>query len=268
MWRGLYTAGAGMITETKRTDTIANNLANANTTGYKRDEVINREFAPMLIKRINDGKMQNDVTSFKGFSVNGNNAPVVGTLGLGAYISEIATDHTQGGFQTTGNPLDLAISGDGYFAIQTPNGVRYTRDGNFYKSATGQLQNVRGQAVLNQQGQPITIPRTATEITVGAQGEIRADGRMLGRLQFVSFGGDRRAVLKEGNNLYYPQEGANPVPATGEINQGMLESSNTNVVSEMVNLINNYRVYEAGSKAVTTQDSMLDKSVNEVGRMS
>ena len=105
MWRGLYTAGAGMITETKRTDTIANNLANANTTGYKRDDAINREFAPMLIRRIDDSKMQNDVTSFKGFSVGGN-APVVGTLGLGSYIDEIATDHTQGGFQTTGNPFD------------------------------------------------------------------------------------------------------------------------------------------------------------------
>lgn len=267
MWRGLYTAGAGMITETKRTDTIANNLANANTTGYKRDEAINREFEPMLIKRINDGIEQNDVTSFKGFSVNGNNAPNVGTLGLGSYISEIATDHTQGGFQTTGNPLDLAISGEGYFAIQTPNGVRYTRDGNFYKSANGQLQNIRGQAVLDTQGRPITIPSNAAEINIGARGQIYADGQLVGQIQLSAFGGDRRAVLKEGNNLYYPQQGANPVPATGEINQGMLEVSNTNVVSEMVNLINNYRIYEAGSKAVTTQDSMLDKSVNDVGRI-
>jgi flagellar basal-body rod protein FlgG len=164
MWRGLYTAGAGMITETKRTDTIANNLANANTSGYKRDDAINREFAPMLIRRINDGKMQNDVTAIKGFSLGGV-APVVGTLGLGSYIDEIATDHTQGGFQTTGNPLDLAISGDGYFAVQTPQGVRYTRDGNFYKSAAGQLQTVNGQAVLDNQGRPITIPAGATRIS-------------------------------------------------------------------------------------------------------
>lgn len=267
MWRGLYTAGAGMITETKRTDTIANNLANANTTGYKRDDAINREFAPMLIRRIDDSKMQNDVTSFKGFSVGGN-APVVGTLGLGSYIDEIATDHTQGGFQTTGNPFDLAIAGDGYFAIQTPAGVRYTRDGNFYKSAAGQLQTVNGQAVLDNQGQPIMIPAGATQIAIGAKGEVLADNQQIATLQFVGFGPDRRALLKEGNNLYYPQAGAQAVPATGEIQQGMLETSNTNVVSEMVNLINNYRIYEAGSKAVTTQDSLLDKSVNEVGRLS
>ena len=121
MWRGLYTAGAGMITETKRTDVIANNLANSSTTGYKRDDAINREFAPMLIRRINDGKPQNDVTSINGFSIGGA-APVVGTLGLGSYIADIATDHAQGSLQTTGNPLDLAIAGDGYFAVQTPQG--------------------------------------------------------------------------------------------------------------------------------------------------
>ena len=266
MWRGLYTAGAGMITETKRTDTIANNLANANTSGYKRDDAINREFAPMLIRRINDGKMQNDVTSIKGFSLGGT-APVVGTLGLGSYIGEIATDHTQGGFQTTGNPLDLAIAGDGYFAVQTPQGVRYTRDGNFYKSARGQLQTVNGQAVLDNQGRPITIPANTTQVTIGDKGQILADNPPVATLQFVQFGPDRRALLKQGNSLYYPQAGAQPQAATGSIQQGMLENSNTNVVSEMVELINNYRIYEAGSKAVTTQDTMLDKSVNEVGKV-
>jgi len=266
MWRGLYTAGAGMITETKRTDTIANNLANANTTGYKRDDAINREFEPMLIRRINDNQTGTDVTSFKGFSV-GSGYPVVGTLGLGAYIAEVATDHTQGGFQTTGNPLDLAIAGDGYFAVQTPQGVRYTRDGNFYRSSRGQLQTVNGQAVLDAQGRGITIPAGTVSITVGPKGEILADNQQIAQLQFVSFGQDRRALLKQGDNLYYPQAGAQPQPAAGDIQQGMLENSNTNVVSEMVELINNYRIYEAGSKAVTTQDSLLDKSVNEVGRV-
>ena len=274
MWRGLYTAASGMITETKRTDTLANNLANANTAGYKRDEAINREFEPMLIKRINDGTVRGDVTSFKGFHV-GDNRPTVGTLGLGSYIDEIQTNHEQGGFQTTGNPLDLAISGDGYFAIQTPQGVRYTRNGSFFKSANGELQTVNGQRVLARGGQAgINIPADAVNITIGAQGQVWVrqagqDGQnQIGQLEFVSFGPDPRAVLKQGESLYYPQEGAQPQPATGTIEQGVLEASNTNVVSEMVSLINNYRVYEAGSKAVTTQDSLLDKAVNEVGRLS
>ena len=220
----------------------------------------------MLIRRINDGVNHNDVTSFKQFHV-GEAYPVVGTLGLGSYIDEIATEHSQGAFETTGNPLDLAISGEGYFAIQTPNGVRYTRDGNFYKSARGQIQTGNGQTVLGRNGQGITIPEETTSIMVGSQGEVYADNVQIGQLQFVQFN-NRRAVLKQGNNLYYPQEGAQPQPATGEIQQGLLERSNTNVVSEMVELINNYRVYEAGSKAVTTQDTMLDKSVNEVGRLT
>lgn len=271
MWRGLYTAASGMITEMKRTDTLANNLANADTAGFKRDEAINMEFEPMLIRRINDDGIKNDVTSFKGFHV-GENLPRVGTLGLGSYIDEIATDHTQGGFQTTGNPLDLGISGDGYFAINTPQGVRYTRNGSFFRSNTGELQTTNGQRVLSRGGGPINIPGNAIMLNVTPEGEISGiiDGerQVFGQLQLVSFGPDPRAVLKQGESLYYPQEGAQPQPATGVIEQGVLEMSNTNVVSEMVSLINNYRVYEAGSKAVTTQDSLLDKAVNEVAQVS
>ena len=264
MWRGLYTAATGMVAETVRTDSIANNLANANTSGYKRDDVIDEEFHPMLLRRIDDHSKQ-DVTSFKGFSLGGQ-APVVGKLGLGAYTAGIATDHSQGDMQTTGNPLDLAISGEGYFAVQTPQGVRYTRDGNFYRSANGQLVTVKGQAVLDTANQPITIPEETTSISVGAKGEFYANNEEIGQLQFVQFGGPQ-AVLKQGNNLYFPQNNAQPQPASGEVQQGMLERSNVNTVSEMVNLIANYRVYEANSKAVTTQDAMLDKSVNEVGRL-
>ncbi len=264
MWRGLYTAAAGMVTEANRTNAIANNLANATTTAFKRDDTVNEEFAPMLIRRINDTN-QADVTSFKGFSV-GNQAPVVGELGLGAYTAEVATDHRQGSFQTTGNPLDLAIAGEGYFAVNTPQGVRYTRDGNFYRSQAGQLVTSNGQAVLDTQGRAITLPQSAN-LQISVNGMIMAGQQQVAQLQFVQFN-DRNAVLKQGNSLYYPQNGVQPQPATGEIQQGMLENSNTNTVSEMVNLINNYRVYEAGSKAVITQDSMLDKSVNDVGRLS
>ena len=268
MWRGLYTAASGMITETKRTDTIANNLANVSTNGFKRDEAISAEFEPMLIRRINDTKAdQSDVTSFKGFHL-GLQAPVVGTLGLGSYIDEIAVDQSQGVFETMGNPLDLAIAGNGYFAVQTPQGVRYTRDGNFYRGNNGVLQTVQGLPVLDTQGRTIQIPANAAYISVGEQGQILADGQAVGQLQFVQFGNDRRALLKQGNNLWYPQQGAQPAPATGSIQQGMLEKSNSSVVQEMVELINNHRMYEANSKAVTTQDTMLDKSVNDVGRVS
>lgn len=267
MWRGLYTAAAGMVTESTRTDVIANNLANVNTNGYKRDRAINEEFEPMLIRRINDGKAKDDVTSFKQFSLGDNPHPIVGSLGLGSCTPEIATDHAQGSFMTTGNPLDLAISGNGYFMVQTPEGVRYTRDGSFRRSAAGEIVTVNGQQVLNQQGRPIFLPEGGVSISVTATGEVFVDNEFIDQLGFVEFN-DRRAVLKQGNSLYYAQEGALPQNATGSIEQGALERSNANVVNEMVELIHNHRIYEAGSKAVTTQDSMLDKSVNDVGRLS
>ena len=147
MWRGLYIAASGMITETKHTDMIANNLANAATTGFKRDDMAIREFEPMLLRRINDHSADTDVTSFKGFRLR-SGAPIVGTLGLGSAVDEIATDHLQGALQATGNTYDFGISGQGYFVVDTPQGPRYTRDGSFYRSSTGQLQTVRGQAVL------------------------------------------------------------------------------------------------------------------------
>jgi flagellar basal-body rod protein FlgG len=255
-----------MITETNRTDVIANNLSNANTTGYKRDVAVSSEFEPMLLRRVDDQNDRTDVTSFKGFSVNGGNAPVVGELGMGSYTAEIATNHEQGALHATGNPFDLAIAGAGYFAVQTPQGVRYTRNGNFYKQSDGRLVTANGQAVLNRQGQSIIIPNGTANIQIGSKGQVYADGQMVDTLQFVQFD-NRRAVLKQGDSLYYPQEGAQPQPATGTIEQGMLEASNVNVVSDMVELINNYRMYEAGSKAVTTQDSMADKAVNEVGKV-
>ena len=266
MWRGLYIAASGMITETKHTDMIANNLANAATTGYKRDDMAVREFEPMLLRRINDHAADTDVTSFKGFRIR-SGAPIVGTLGLGSAVDEIATDHIQGALQTTGNTYDFGISGQGYFIIDTPQGQRYTRDGSFYRSASGQLQNVRGQAVLSAQGRPINIPADATRVNVSGDGRIYVGNAEIAQLGFVQFDAPD-AVIKQGDNLYRPQEGARPTQATGTIEQGLLEMSNTSVVTEMVELINNYRVYEAGSRAVQSQDAILDKAVNDVGRSS
>ena len=268
MWRGLYTAATGMITETKRTDVIANNLANANTTGYKRDDAVTSDFEPMLIRRINDVSGPKDVTEFKNVAL-GKKAPVVGELGLGSQVAAIATDHAQGSLQTTGNQLDFAVEGEGYFRIATPRGERYTRDGNFYKNARSRLVTVNGNEVLDNRGRPITIPEEASSFLVSPEGSISANGVQVARLGLVAFPGGDEVMAKEGNNLYRVDDpGQRPRQATGSIQQGALERSNTEIVSEMVSLINNYRAYEANSKAVTTQDSMLDKSVNEVGRTS
>lgn len=333
MWRGLYTAATGMISEMIRTDTIANNIANAATTGYKKDITVHREFHNMLIRRVNDfdnggilgvdgapfntlaelGTSKEDITQIKGFNADPFYRPNIGTLGLGDYIDEIAVDYQQGALESTGNTYDLAIAGDGFFAVQTPDGVRYTRNGAFFKNSQGYLQDIRGYNLLDTQGNPIRIPSNIADSSVSIIGDgtiyvpgnetqlnpltnrWEAVGDMnvsqpLAQIQLVEFG-NRLATQKQGDNLYYlvndndgnppPITAVNPNlparimnpdlqprPASGELIQGALEKSNMSVVYEMVELIHNQRLYEANSKAVQTQDSMLDKSVNSVGSLS
>lgn len=330
MWRGLYTAATGMITEQKRTDTIAHNIANAATHGFKRDLAIHKEFHEMLIQRVNDfkapgslgmnvapfsslanlGTSREDVTQIKGFNANPFERPNIGRLGLGDFIDEIAVDYGQGALESTGNTYDLAIAGDGFFAVQTPNGVRYTRNGAFFKNQQGYLQDIRGYNLLDTQGNPIRIPDNIADsrVVITGNGIISIPGNQvqlnavtnrweaignmdaqqtLAQIQFVEFG-DRLATQKQGDNLFYVvpnNEGnppaanvvnpdirgrimnpdAQPRPASGEILQGSLEKSNISIVYEMVELIHNHRLYEANAKAVTTQDAMLDTSVNQVG---
>jgi len=333
MWRGLYTAATGMISEQKRTDVIASNIANAATTGYKKDIAVHKEFHNMLIKRVNDfdnggtvgmeippfntlaelGTSKEDITQIKGFNADPFYNPGIGRLGLGDYIDEIAVDYQQGALESTGNTFDLAIVGDGFFAVQTPDGVRYTRNGAFFKNNAGYLQDIRGNNLLDVQGNPIRIPSNIqnSRVVITADGSVTVPGNQvqlnpvtnrweavgnmnnsqtIARIQFVEFG-NRLATQKQGDNLFYvvaDNDGNNPAaqavgqnvqarimnpnaqprPASGEILQGTLEKSNTSIVYEMVELIHNHRMYEANAKAVQTQDSMLDKSVTQVGALS
>lgn len=297
MWRGLYTAATGMITEQQRTDVISNNLANAATTGYKHDKAIHREFENMLIRRVNDhedggtvglvgeafnslsnlGTSSTDVTQFKGFNADPFYTPSIGRLGLGDYIDEIAVDYSQGALETTGNTFDLAIAGQGFFVIQTPDGVRYTRNGAFFKNQNGVLQDIRGYNLLDTNNQPITIPANipSERIFITGNGTIsvmnNGQQQQVAQIQLVQFA-NRFQIQKQGDNLYYAVTDNNgnvaqPQQGTGEILQGCLEKSNVEIVREMVELIHNHRLYEANAKAVTTQDTMLDASVNQVGRV-
>lgn len=247
MIRGLYTAASGMITETTRTDVISNNLANVTTTGYKKDETVSSEFERVLIRRINDGQV----------------APQIGELGRGSKIDEIYTQHEQGSTQQTGNTFDLAIEGKGYFVIDTPQGTRYTRNGSFNLAENGQLVTNEGFPVLTG-GRPVQINGNGN-VTIGADGQIALDNEQIATLDFVEFDDDR-VLKKEGNSMYVAPQGERSRQATGKISQGQLELSNVNVVSEMVKLINAYRAYETNAKALQSEDSMLEKAVNEVGR--
>jgi flagellar basal-body rod protein FlgF len=250
MLRGIYTAASGMAAEMTRTDTIANNLANASTAGYKKDVAITRDFAGMLLQRLNDGP----------------SAVTIGELGVGAAVDEIATEHSPGGMRTTGNPLDLAIDGHGFFTVQTPNGIRYTRNGSFARSSGGELVTADGYQVLGQGGAIAISGDNGGKVHIASDGRIFVDDTETGRLRLSDFA-DPRRLVKEGASLFALGSAVETQNAAGSVMQGSLEQSNVNVVAEMVNMIAGYRAYEINSKAVQAQDDLLDKAVNEVGKV-
>lgn len=247
MIRGIYSSASGMMAEMTRTDATANNLANANTTGYKKDVAVVKDFASIMITRINDG-----------------NNTDIGKLGLGAAIDEIAVDHATGTMRTTGNDLDMAVEGKGYFTIETPNGVRYTKNGTFSRNTSGELVTNDGYRVLGQSGGSISV--NGAKVNVNSEGTVSVDGLQTGRLRIVDFA-DEKQLTKEGSSLFVASGNAQQQAASGSVRQGTLEMSNVNVVTEMVNLITGYRAYEVNAKAVQAHDQLLDKAVNEVGKV-
>lgn len=249
MIRGIYAAGAGMLAESVRNDVTANNLANANTAGYKKDTAVTKDFHSLLMLRINDGP----------------DRPVIGTLGVGAMVDEVYTTHAPAGVRPTGNAFDLAIEGRGYFAVETPAGIRYTRNGSFSRNAQGEFVTLDGYRVLGENG-PIQLGDENSKISISEDGRITVDDVQGDRLRLVDFA-DPRQLTKEGSSFFIAKPGAQENPAEGLVRQGALEHSGVNVVGEMVNLIAGFRAYEVNGKAVQAHDQLLDKAVNEVGRV-
>lgn len=247
MIRGLYTAASGMLAEAQRTDVISNNLANANTAGFKKDMTITKDFASMLISRVNDGP----------------ESPTIGTMGVGVMVDEVATDYSTGTIRTTGNDFDLAIEGRGFFAVETPQGKRYTRNGTFAKSSKGELVTSDGYRVLGQNG-PIII--NGGKMEVSTDGRVLVDNNEVGKLEITEFANEK-ALKKEGASLFLEPSGQQGQVATGSVRQGTLEMANVNVIGEMVNLISNYRAYEINGKVIQSHDSLMGKAANDVGKL-
>jgi flagellar basal-body rod protein FlgF len=232
-----------MLADQIRQDVIANNLANATTAGFKGDVAVGEAFPDMLVNQLQTGAK-------------------VGTLGLGAHISQISTNAKQGALRQTGNTYDLAVAGSGWFSVQGPNGVAYTRNGTFSIDAKGQLVTADAQPVLDDGGRPITIGEG--KASIAPDGRVSVDGRQIAKLALTAL--DPTRLHKLGDNLYSGtvQKGTDP----GRVEQGFLEGSNVNSVKEMVDLISTMRSFEAGQKAVQAEDDSLGKAVNEVGRIS
>ena len=246
MVRGLYTAATGMMVQRNKMDVLTNNLVNAETTGFKKDTLVTTTFNEEIIKRLNDPS----VKVYGGVDV--------GPYSYGTHVDEIITDFSSGAFEGTGVSTDLAITGDGFFTIETEEGVRYTRSGNFSVDGNGYLVTADGHYVLGTEGR---INIGTTEFEVLANGVINVDGRNVGRLRIETFE-DEGVLRKEGNNLYYAYGGAAAVPANGAVvRQGMQELSNVNVIDEITDMITVYRKYEASQKIVSITDESLGLAV-------
>jgi flagellar basal-body rod protein FlgF len=228
MERGLYIAASGMVSEMARQDLIANDLANASTPGYKADRAVQGSFGDLLLSNTATGA-------------------TVGELGLGSRIERQITDMTAAPLKETGESLDFAVEGDGFFAIQTQQGVRYTRNGQFTATAQGTLADQRGNAVLGQNGQPVRV---------GADGTV--DPTAVGLFNVAN-------ARKVGDALFQGTAGAGR--AAGQVRSGALEGSGSDPTRAMVDMIASLRAYESGQKVITTIDSTLGKAANQVGSL-
>ncbi len=261
MVRGLYAAWTGMVNEQKRLDVISNNMANSNTTGYKKQNVTSQSFDDELAVRINDNNR--DTTS----------RYPIGYMNLGVKIGETYHDFSQGSLRETGNTYDLALSGDGFFTIQTTNKqgettTKYTRDGSFTVNTDGYLVTKDGDYVLDTNGERIQIPgaQTAQNVAFDLHGNLTVDGQQIATLGIASFA-NPQALLLYGENMYDATQAAGLQASTASVNQGYLEMSNTNVIEEMVDMITITRAYEAGQKMIQTVDNTLQKAANDIGRV-
>ncbi len=260
MMKALTTAASGMQAQQTNMDVISNNIANVNTTGFKKSRA---EFEDLLYQNVKEPGAQSGANSI---------SPTGVQIGLGVKTSSVAKDFEIGSAKMTGNSLDIMIEGSGFFPVQMPNGqIAYTRDGTFKKDPSGKIVDRNGNTLQPE----IVIPPASTSIDVSQSGVVQVtinngfEPQQLGQIQLVNFinPAGLRAI---GKNLFVPSN-ASGVPlqgmpgenGMGGLAQHQLEASNVNIVDEMVNMITAQRAYETNSKAVQAVDQML-QAVNNL----
>ncbi len=242
MIRGLYISAAGLFPRDLEQEIAANNLANLNTTGYKKDAV--------HFKRLLDERLSLD-------SLHGGESEM-------ASSEETLINFTQGELQPTDVKTDFAIDGDGFFVVQTPKGERFTRDGNFKLNQDNQLVTSAGNLVLGESGPIQLMPG---DFEVKSNGDIYQNGTLIDRFQIVTF--PKPLPLKKSGENLFALTLPNIRPEESEkfiLQQGFLEGSNVNAISEMVRMIDISKSFEAGQKAIRAQDATLDKVINQTAR--
>lgn len=278
MLKGLYTATSAMIAQERRTEMLSNNIANANTPGYKADEGTMRAFPEMLLSRMESGRFQ--TSSSKGFSVP--QQTPIGGINTGTYMQELIPQFTQGTLKTTDQTTDVALVENNvpinpetnqksalFYAVNTPEGVRYTKSSSITMNAQNQL-TINGRALLSVTGQPITVQ--SENFKVNADGTVSENGQNLGQID-VRVAMDTRNLAREGNDLYRTADNQ-PLPSAvnnGQmsytLSQGVSELSNVDVTKSYTDMTTAYRAFETNQKVVQAYDKSLEKAVNEIGRV-
>lgn len=272
--KGVYTALSGAIAQTLKMDTIANNIANVNTTGFKKDQQTFSEYLTAMEKEQDVMKVPRMPASIESFyDLNGGDKAFVDAAGT-------YTNFEQGSLKSTGGKLDVAIEGAGFFEVGTPNGVKLTRAGNFTIDGNGQLVTKDGYPVLmepaegadglvagdNIEGRTVRISGTAS-INISDGGEVFEGETKIGKLSVVN-AANTDALQKIGNNYYTLKENMNAEISSikaPSLKQGFLETSNVNIINEMTDMIMAQRVFEGTQKAISAYDNMSDKLINQVG---
>ena len=258
MLKGLYTAYTGMLNEQHRMDTLTNNLANASTVGFKKEGATSQAFDSILTVKVKDQ------------SVGTKNVERMGRNNPGVRIGENYTDFTQGSFRITDNTYDLALAGEGFFAVEFTNkagetSTMYTRAGQFTLNREGYLVTEDGDYVLDTQNRRIRL-KTLAETQISDNGTISQNGVNVARIQVTDFE-DYNYLEKYGETYYRPVEGARTTTASAEVKSGYLEMANVQIVSEMVNLISITRAYESSQKIIQAYDSSLEIAANQLGKV-
>jgi flagellar basal-body rod protein FlgG len=228
MDRGLYIAASGMLAEMARQDLLANDLANVSTAGYKADRAAQRSFSEVMLENTSTGRP-------------------IGPIGSGSAISRQVTDFTGAPVKDTGEPLDFAVAGDGFFAVRTAQGTRYTRNGSFQTAGNGTLTDQLGNPVLGQNGQTVRV---------AGDGSVAATA--LGLFTVTT-------PRKIGDGMF---SGTPAGRGTGTIKSGSLESSGVDPTRTMVDMLASMRAYESGQKVIQTIDQTLEKASSQVGSSS
>ena len=262
MIRSLYTGATGMLAQQIQIDTTSHNIANVNTIGYKKERA---EFADLFYQAMEySGTATSSTTT----------SPTGIEVGLGVRPTAISKQFTQGNFKETGNNLDIAITGNGFFQIQLPDGnIAYTRNGAFKLDSEGTIVNSDGYKLIPE----ITVPEDAVAISIGTDGTVsvkqagNAEINQIGNIELANFINPAGLHSIGDNNYVVTEASGDPIVGTpglnglGQIRQGFVEMSNVQLVEEMTDLITGQRAYEANSKVITTSDEML-QTVNGLKR--